>query len=39
MPDDLYLPGQCLVSDGFETRIGRADKAKGDVPLDVEKLR
>ncbi len=21
-------PGQCLVSDGFETRIGRADKAK-----------
>ena len=21
-------PGQCLVSDGFETRIGRDDKAK-----------
>jgi hypothetical protein len=28
-------PGQCLVSDGFETRIGRADKAK---PIQTEKF-
>ena len=28
-------PGQCLVSDGFETTIGRADKAK---PIQTKKL-
>ena len=28
-------PGQCLVSDGFETRIGRADKAK---PIQTKKF-
>ncbi len=28
-------PGQCLVSDGFETRIGRADEAK---PIQTNKF-
>ncbi len=28
-------PGQCLVSDGFETRIGRVDKAK---PIQTKKF-
>ncbi len=28
-------PGQCLVSDGFETKIGRADKAK---PIQTERF-
>ncbi len=28
-------PGQCLVSDGFETRIGRADRAK---PIQAKKF-
>ena len=28
-------PGQCLVSDGFKTRIGRADRAK---PIQTKKI-